>query len=286
MSSLTYAQTGPPSHTKEGISIVNGMQTASIAAERGGTLERIAALAARLLELPISAVYLLGSGKPQLRASIGPLMECEWELRELVSHFRNELILGEPRVIPRDLLARRNGAVRVAVCVLIPNWEGTAIGVLVAAGVRWCDLANLAGNEIELDRRRNHTGQSLERRKTQEQLLEKTLELAKFGEDLRQLHRLSTTNHDSMEHLFNDYLETGRAILGMSCGVVVQVRGRYAVIRAICTIDPGSHRRSKSADNRSVPCLAVTRGDAAKRTSFPHSLTKILQYCLTLSLKF
>jgi len=222
------------------------MQTASIAAERGGALERISALAARLLELPISAVYLLGSGKPQLRASIGPLMECEWELRELVSHFRNELILGEPRVIPRDLLARRNGAVRAAVCVLIPNWEGTAIGVLVAAGVRWCemkevalghlcDLSNLAGNEIELERRRSHAGQSLERRKTQEQLLEKTLELAKFGEDLRQLHRLSTTNHDSMEHLFNDYLETGRAILGMSCGVVVQVRGRYAVIRAICS---------------------------------------------------
>lgn len=218
----------------------------STATERGSTLERIAALAARLLELPISAVYLLSSGKPQLRSSVGPLTECEWELRELVSHFRSELILGEPRIVPRELLARRNGAIRVCVCVLIPNWEGSSIGVLVAAGVRWSelkevalghlsDLANLAGNEIELDRRRANAGQSMERRKTQEQLLEKTLELAKFGEDLRQLHRLSTTNHDSLEHLFNDYLETGRAILGMSCGVVIQVRGRYAVVRAICS---------------------------------------------------
>jgi len=44
MSSLTYAQKAPPSHTEEGISILKGMQTASIVAERGGTLERIAAV--------------------------------------------------------------------------------------------------------------------------------------------------------------------------------------------------------------------------------------------------
>lgn len=220
-------------------------QTLSLtASEHGGALDRIAALATRLLELPVSAVYLLGPGNPQLRSASGPFTDFEWELRELVSHYRNELILGEPRVISHETLARRNGAIRCCVSVLIPNWEGSAIGILAVAGVRWCelkevalghlsDLANLAGNEIELDRRRDRAGQSIERRKTQEQLLEKTLELAKFGEDLRQLHRLSTTNHDSLEHLFSDYLETGRAILGMSCGVVIQVRGRYAVVRAI-----------------------------------------------------
>jgi diguanylate cyclase (GGDEF)-like protein len=220
------------------------MQQTATNTEHGGTLERIAALASRLLELPLTAVYSLGGGKPQLRASSGPVVDVDWELRELVSQFRNDLIPGEPMVIPPELLAQRNGALRLCVCVLIPSWDGAPVGILAAAGVRGselkglalahlADLAGMAGNEIELERRRNYPGQSTERRKTQEQLLEKTLELAKYGEDLRQLHRLSTTNHDSLEHLFNDYLDTGRAVLGMSCGVVIQVRGRYAVVRAI-----------------------------------------------------
>lgn len=124
----------------------------------------------------------------------------------------------------------------------IPLWDGNTAGVLVAADVTahelsanqlrdMVDLAALVGNELELERRRSG-GPAPERRRTQEQLLEKTLELAKFGEDLRQLHRLSTTNYETLDDLFQDYLETGRNILGLSCGVVAQVRGRYAVVRA------------------------------------------------------
>ncbi|MFN7938520.1 MAG: EAL domain-containing protein [Bryobacteraceae bacterium] len=157
---------------------------------------------------------------------------------------------------------------RTILGVSIPGWAGTEAGVLLvaAAAVRQLeehqlmhlsDLATLAGSELELERRRSsQPGNSVERRKTQEQLLEKTLELAKFSEDLRQIHRLSTSNYETIEELFHDYLQTGCSILGLGCGVVMQTRGRYGSVRA-ARCDVNSVRPGVTFELRQVHCGVV-----------------------------
>ncbi|MDX1981733.1 MAG: EAL domain-containing protein [Bryobacteraceae bacterium] len=130
------------------------------------------------------------------------------------------------------------------ITVRIDGWDGKPIGALVVgdteprdpteAALRHLrDLASLAANELEMERRRMRAADQPDRRRTQEQLLEKTLELTKFSEDLRQIHRLSITNYDTLDSLLADYLETGRAIFGLSCAVVTKVRGRYATVVAV-----------------------------------------------------
>lgn len=224
--------------------------SASPAAEvRDSALERIAALASRLVDMPVVAVYSGSLSNPVLRASCGPAGLWEHYMREVLSESRCQPEPGRPVLIAdtrADLrFSRPDWPVRAIIVASIPGWNGSEAGALVVAGAEpaeladhqvrhLADLATLAGNELELERRRSsQSGISVERRRTQEQLLEKTLELAKFGEDLRQLHRLSTTNYESVDELFQDYLQTGCTILGLSCGVVMQMRGRYGSIRAV-----------------------------------------------------
>lgn len=209
---------------------------------RDNALARIAALAARLLDMPVSAILSDPFQRPELRASCGPFGHFEQAIFAILAEVKNELTPGMPVVM--GSMQRPDFAARSFVALSIPGWNGNTTGILVLAGANpvtieksqlshLADLATLAGNELELAQRRTSQGSSVERRKTQEQLLEKTLELAKFGEDLRQLHRLSTTNYESLDELFQDYLETGKNILGLQCGTVVQVRGRYAAVRAV-----------------------------------------------------
>jgi diguanylate cyclase (GGDEF)-like protein len=223
--------------------------SASPAAEaRDSALERIAALATRLMDAPVAAIYSGSPNDPTLRATAGPAGLWEHYFREVLSNGRCQPFTGHPLTIadthsdPR--LHVHDWPVRSIAAVAIPSWTGSDAGFLITASatpgsiaehqlLHLTDLATLAGNELELERRRSQSGNSVERRKTQEQLLEKTLELAKFSEDLRQLHRLSTTNYESIEDLFQDYLQTGCSILGLGCGVVMHTRGRYGSIRAV-----------------------------------------------------
>ncbi|MBL8173440.1 MAG: EAL domain-containing protein [Bryobacterales bacterium] len=223
--------------------------SASPAAEaRDSALERIAALAARLMDVPVAAVYSGSPNQPTLRATAGPAGLWEHYFRETLADSRCQPSTGRPLIItdthfdPR--LRASDWPVRSIIAVTIPAWNGAGAGALLAAAavphqlaehqlLHLTDLATLAGNELELERRRStQAGASVERRKTQEQLLEKTLELAKFSEDLRQLHRLSTTNYETIDDLLQDYLQTGSSILGLGCGVVMQTRGRYGSVRA------------------------------------------------------
>lgn len=223
--------------------------SASPAAEaRDSALERIAALAARLMDVPVTAIYSGSPKEPALRASAGPAGLWEHYFREALADQRCQPTTSRPLIITDTHTDPRIHAtdwpVRSIIGVTIPAWNGAEAGFLLAAAavpyqlaehqlLHLSDLATLAGNELELERRRStQSGNSVERRKTQEQLLEKTLELAKFGEDLRQLHRLSTTNYETIEELFQDYLQTGCSILGLGCGVVMQTRGRYGSVRA------------------------------------------------------
>lgn len=87
-------------------------------------------------------------------------------------------------------------------------------------------------------------------------LLEKSIELAKFGDDLLQIHRLTTTEYESFERLLEDYLATGCTIFDLGFGAVIQVRGRYAVLRAVCS-NSASPRAGMTFDLSRVFCGAV-----------------------------
>ncbi|MBL8223224.1 MAG: GAF domain-containing protein, partial [Bryobacterales bacterium] len=115
------------------------------------------------------------------------------------------------------------------------------------------DLAALTSAEFDPQAIRRDAARGW---RPQDQLLEKSIELAKFGEDLRQLHRLSTADYESIDHLFADYLATGSAILGLPTGVVSQVRGRYAAMRAVRSDSP-SLRPGMTFDLSRVFCGAV-----------------------------
>lgn len=175
------------------------------------------------------------------------LGDAEQELRQLLPVLRAvepmARILAISDIQSDERFTMRGGMLRSFAIAWIPGWEGEDLGVVIAASTQpqtlsssqWRhlgDLAKLTGNELELENQRANP-RGIERRKTQEQLLEKTLELAKFGEDLRQIHRLTTTNYESLDDVFKDYLETGRSILGLCCGIVTQARGRYMAIRAV-----------------------------------------------------
>ena len=48
------------------------------------------------------------------------------------------------------------------------------------------------------------------------------LELARFVDHLKELHRLSTTSYDSLSDAFQDHLSTGRRLFGSSMGMIVR----------------------------------------------------------------
>ncbi|HLJ13179.1 MAG TPA: EAL domain-containing protein [Bryobacteraceae bacterium] len=70
------------------------------------------------------------------------------------------------------------------------------------------------------------------RRVAEAELQEKTNELARFSEHLRQLHRLSLTDYASLDALFADYLATGRRMFSAPVGIVVEGTGEHTVMRA------------------------------------------------------
>ncbi len=74
-----------------------------------------------------------------------------------------------------------------------------------------------------------------ERRRVEEEVLQKTRVLDAFSSDLRELHRLSTDRHEDTEALFADYLAAGREIFGLTTGMVSEVKGEEYAIRAIDT---------------------------------------------------
>jgi diguanylate cyclase (GGDEF)-like protein/PAS domain S-box-containing protein len=54
---------------------------------------------------------------------------------------------------------------------------------------------------------------------------QKSGESSRFAEQLKQLHRLSTTNYITLEQALQDHLETGRRLFYLPVGVLLQVQG-------------------------------------------------------------
>jgi diguanylate cyclase (GGDEF)-like protein len=56
------------------------------------------------------------------------------------------------------------------------------------------------------------------------------LELARFADHLKELHRLSTTSYDSLSDAFQDHLSAGRRLFGPSMGIIVREKGDTTAI--------------------------------------------------------
>ncbi len=195
-----------------------------------GALDRIALLAERLLDASASAIV-AGSKTRSCTA---------WHAEPALSALADAVgarIESAPSLWFRDLwqdatLRRVDGEFRFLAVTRIDGSNGEPLGVLIVAGPEprssslralrhLSDLASLAANEFEAESRLARYKEHPGNRHTREQLLDKTLELTKFSEDLRQIHRLSTTQYTAVEEMFADYLETGRGIFGLASGAIL-----------------------------------------------------------------
>ena len=71
------------------------------------------------------------------------------------------------------------------------------------------------------------------RKQVEAELLHKSAELAEFSYNLKQLHRLNTTNYNSLKPLFSDYLKTGCSIFQCSTGIISRVQAQTYTIYAV-----------------------------------------------------
>ncbi|MGI9048960.1 MAG: PAS domain S-box protein, partial [Rubrobacteraceae bacterium] len=75
-------------------------------------------------------------------------------------------------------------------------------------------------------------GRVAERGRAEREILDKSRSLAGFSSNLKQLHRISTTDYEDLDELFSDYLQTGRKILGLDVGLISHIEGESFTIRA------------------------------------------------------
>src|ERR1700693_673307 len=77
-------------------------------------------------------------------------------------------------------------------------------------------------------------------------LSSRSLQLARFAEQLKQINRLSTNPYDSLEQAFEDHLKTGCQLFGLPIGMILQAEGDAGVIRAAhgsVDLQPGAKLR-------------------------------------------
>lgn len=56
---------------------------------------------------------------------------------------------------------------------------------------------------------------------------------AAFADQLKQLHRLSTSSYDSLPEVFADYLQTGCELFGLATGRILRAHGDWALVDAV-----------------------------------------------------
>ncbi len=76
-----------------------------------------------------------------------------------------------------------------------------------------------------------------ERKRAEEEILEKSRALGAFGSDLRQLHRISTAEYASLDELLADYLRAGREMFGLSTGFIGQIEGEKYTLLNVASSD-------------------------------------------------
>ena len=87
--------------------------------------------------------------------------------------------------------------------------------------------------QAESELRSRETELSQLNRKLEQRVAKRTASLANFSDQLKQIHRLTTTDYQQLEDLFADYIETGCKIFNLSTGIVSHVSNHTYTILAV-----------------------------------------------------
>src|ERR1700694_2124255 len=165
------------------------------------------------------------------------LLDAEsWEMsREQV---REQVGGGQPQNLNINLVTKHGERVQVEITRRLLFEQGRPVAVL-DRGVSTSE-AGSEQNEAALH-------------EVEERLSLKSMELAQFTEQLKQLHRLSTTSYPTLERAFDDHLSTGSRLFDLPVGMILRVEGGTAVVHAV----HGSPdlRPGKEIPLRSTHCL-------------------------------
>src|SRR5579864_1361064 len=171
-----------------------------------------------LIELNEAAERTLGYSREEaLGMNISALMGKEsW-------HLSRDQILGQMDGTPRNFeivaLAKHGHHVQLAVTRRLLFESGRPVAVQDSYRPM-TSSAHAAESAGVLQERESH-------------LSAKSLQLAHFAEQLKQLNRLSTTRYESLEQAFDDHLRTGCQLFGLPIGMLLQVDGDAGTIRAV-----------------------------------------------------
>jgi diguanylate cyclase (GGDEF)-like protein/PAS domain S-box-containing protein len=166
-----------------------------------------------VLEVNAAMAAVLGCAREEAaRMNLGQLLDPESWKRS-----REQMLVqlggGGPQQMDITVIARDGSPVRLAVMRRLLFERGRPVAVLDSGRVLG-DPAE-AGAAFLTDSSRSQSA-----------------EPGRFAEQLKQLHRLSTTSYVTLEQALEDHLETGCRLFHLPLGVLLQVEGYNGVVQA------------------------------------------------------
>ena len=144
------------------------------------------------------------------------LLDAEsWEVSR--EHIREQLGGGSPQHLNINLMTKDGQRVQLEITRRLLFERGRPVAVLDR------------GRSIAADSWQGEAALH----EAEERLSMKSMELAQFAEQLKQLHRLSTTSYPALERAFDDHLRTGCRLFGLAVGMILRVEGGAAVVHAV-----------------------------------------------------
>jgi diguanylate cyclase (GGDEF)-like protein/PAS domain S-box-containing protein len=212
-----------------------------------------------VIEMNAAMAGLLGYSREEaLRMNLSQLMEPEsWK------GSREQILVqlggGGPQAVNLTAIARDGSPVRLTVVRRLLFERGSAVAIQDAGKV----VNDRAEAGPSLAGYLDHQGPSGSSR---------------FAEQLKQLHRLSTTSYVTLEQALRDHLETGCRLFHLPVGVLLQVEGFNGVVQASCgadglqggTVIPLWQTRASAISSRlrTVTASEPGLGGASPRTEF------------------
>ena len=203
----------------------------------------------RIIEINGALERISGYSREEaLRMNLSELLDPEsWELAR--EQIREQLGGGSPHNLKINLVTKGGQCVPLEVIRRLLFEQGRPVAVLDSGHpVSEMDLPHGQDALYEAEAR----------------LSMKSVELARFTEHLRQLHRLSTASYPTLERAFDDHLQTGSQLFDLPVGTILRVEGDTARVHSVC--GSSQLRAGSQIALRSTHCLDAA-GRLRTRTS-------------------